>query len=393
MKKILVLLVGIIFLFGCDKEHSVNEQNHSEHKAETSGNDLIAVDYSVSSDGVKAGEPTDLTFVARDSSGNIFREMDIVHEKPIHLLIVSEDLKEFYHIHPEQQNDGSFKVSFAFPNGGYYRLYADLTPKGKSRIVKNFTQIVVGQERAKEKLAVDEKFEKTVDGLRVVMNSDAAFESGRELMLNFQVFDAASNQPVTDLENYLGELAHFVIISEDLRDFVHAHPMSRETVKASEQSHAEHSGHENVPKLSGKDSQSIVSAHVSFPNAAKYKIWAQFQRAGKVITVPFVIETKQGKAEKTLSEAVIPDGAYKIVVSKDGFAPQEIAYKKGQPLKLAFLRIDEENCGDEIVFKDLNIKKKLPVGQVVTVDVPTDKAGEINFACGMEMFKGKIIIQ
>ena len=38
-------------------------------------------------------------------------------------------------------------------------------------------------------------------------------------MLNFQVFDAATNQPVTDFENYLGAKAHFVIISEDLQRF------------------------------------------------------------------------------------------------------------------------------------------------------------------------------
>ena len=307
------------------------------------------------------------------------------------MIVVSEDLKEFYHIHPEQQTDGSFKTTFTFPNGGYYRLYADLSPKGNSQIVKDFTQIVVGTERAKEPLKIDEKFEKTVDGLRVVMNPDAALENGKELMLNFQVFDAATDKPVTDLEKYLGEYAHFVIISEDLRDFVHAHPVSRDNVKSENHQHDSDSEHDE--KLMSKDAESIVSAHVTFPNAAKYKIWVQFQRAGKVIEVPFVVEVKQGKAEKTLSEAKIPDGAFKIVVSKDGFTPQEISYKKGQPLKLAFIRIDEENCGNEIVIKELNIKKKLPVGEVVTVDIPTDKAGEINFACVNNMSKGKIVIQ
>lgn len=391
MKKILVFITGIVLLISCKTESPKNENVQVNTKTESQTNGLIAVDYFVNPGSVKASEPAEMTFTVKNGAGETLREMDIVHEKAIHLLVVSEDLQEFYHLHPEQQTDGSFKVSFAFPNGGYYRIYADLKPKGSEQIVKNFTQLVVGKERAKEPLRVDERFEKTIDGLRVVMTPDAPLESGKDVMLNYQVFDAATNQPVTDLEKYLGEYAHFVIISEDLRDFVHAHPMSKDNVKAEEHSHDSNAKHDE--KMMSANSNSIVSAHVAFPNAAKYKVWAQFQRAGKVINVPLVVETKQGKAEKTLSNIKIPDGAFKVVVSRDGFAPQEISYKKDQPLKLAFIRTDEENCGDEIVFKSLNIKKKLPVGEVVTVDVPTDKTGEINFACGMDMFKGKILIE
>ena len=391
MKKIFVIIFGILFLISCQTDNQKNENDQSNKKSEVQDNKLIAIDYSVNPESVNANEPTELNFKVKTGVNKIVKDFDIVHEKLIHLIIVSEDLKEFYHVHPEQQTDGSFKTIFTFPNGGYYRLYADLSPKGYSQIVKDFTQIVVGTERAKEPLKIDEKFEKTVDGLRVVMNPDAALESGKELMLNFQVFDAATDKPVTDLEKYLGEYAHFVIISEDLRDFVHAHPVSRDNVKSENHQHDSDSEHDE--KLMSKDAESIVSAHVTFPNAAKYKIWVQFQRAGKVIEVPFVIEVKQGKAEKTISEAKIPDGAFKIVVSKDGFTPQEISYKKGQPLKLAFLRIDEENCGNEIVIKELNITKKLPVGEVVTVEISTDKAGEINFACVNNMSKGKIVIQ
>lgn len=391
MKKLLIFLIGIILFTSCKTETLKNENIRANVNSESKNNGLIAVDYSVNPGSVKANEQAEMTFTVKNSAGETIREMEIVHEKLIHLLVVSEDLQEFYHLHPEQQSDGSFKASFSFPNGGYYRIYADLKPKGGEQLVKNFTQTVVGNERPKVPLKVDEKFEKTVGGLRVVMKPDAALESGKDAMLNFEVFDAATNQPVTDLEKYLGEYAHFVIISEDLRDFVHAHPMSKDNVKSEEHSHDSNAKRDD--KFMNQNAEAIVSAHVAFPNAAKYKIWAQFQRGGKVIDVPFVVEVKQGKSEKTLTDVKIPDGAYKVVVSKDGFAPEEISYKKGQPLKLAFVRIDEQNCGDEVVFKALNIRKKLPVGEVVTVDVPTDKSGEINFACGMDMFKGKIVIE
>lgn len=37
-----------------------------------------------------------------------------------------------------------------------------------------------------------------------------------------------------------------------------------------------------------------VSAHTTFPDAGLYKLWAQFQRGGRVITVPFVVRVAAG---------------------------------------------------------------------------------------------------
>lgn len=103
----------------------------------------------------------------------------------------------------------------------------------------------------------------------------------------------------------------------------------------------------------------------------------------------------KGAEEKAVDfkNAKFPEGAFKIVVSENGFTPQEISYRQGQPLKLAFYRADDKNCGSEVIFDDLNIKKKLPVGKVVLVDIPTDKADEFSFACGMNVMKGKIVVQ
>jgi hypothetical protein len=356
---------------------------------------VFTVNFKANPTEIKTGEKTDLIFEVKSPIGETVKDLEIAHEKPMHLLIVSEDLDEFYHEHPEPQADGTLKTNFTFPNGGKYRLYADFTPKESSQTSQNFSVNVNGNERAAKDLKVDEKFEKTVENLRVVMKSDSELVSGKQLMLDFQAFDAQTNQTVTDLENYLGEKAHFVIISQDLQEFVHAHPMSKDNVKKDEHTHGTNSAHGESDKMASPDSASIVSAHVTFPKASVYKLWAQFKRNGKVINIPFTFDIKDGKDEKgvDMSNVKIPEGAFKVLVTKDGFTPQEISYKKGQSLKLAFYRADSENCADEIVFKDLNITKKLPVGEVVTIDVPTDKTGAITFACGMNMFKGKVIVE
>lgn len=397
--KIIALVISVFLAVSCKTEVKTNQNTAAETpKALETGkpivteNGVYSIDLKTNPTEVKAGEDTALTFEIKSPKGEIVKNFEIVHEKPMHLLIVSSDLEEFYHLHPEIQPDGLFKTNFKFPNGGNYQVYADFTMTSLPQAVQDFTVKVSGKERAKVELKPDQKFEKTVDGLRFVMKPNGDLLSGNELMLDYEVFDEA-NKPVTDLENYLGAKAHFVIISQDLKEFVHAHPMSADNVKSDEHSHS--GGHENHEKMANPATSTKVSAHVAFPKASIYKIWAQFQRGGKVITVPFTVDVKAGSKEKgvDMSNVKIPEGAMKIVVSKDGFAPQEITYKKGQPLKLAFYRADDDTCTEEVVFKSLNIKQKLPVGEVVLIDIPTDKSGELNFACGMNMHKGKLIIE
>lgn len=87
------------------------------------------------------------------------------------------------------------------------------------------------------------------------------------------------------------------------------------------------------------------------------------------------------------------DQALKITVSKNGFEPKSIGVKKGQPVKLAFIRTDEENCGEEIVFPKQNIKQKLPLNETVPIEFTPTETGEIGFTCGMNMLRGKILVQ
>ncbi len=348
---------------------------------------------------INAGTPATLSFTVKDKQGGVIKDLQIVHEKPMHLLVVSRDLAEFYHIHPEQSADGSYRVSHVFPNGGDYKLYADFTPKDAVQVVEQIDIKVAGEERAKVALQPDAKFEKSVEGLKVVMKPSAAIKAGQELNLDFQAFDASSGKPATDLQNYLGELAHFVIISEDMKDFVHAHPMAKgekmNDVKMDGKKAANHPSdghdHSTMEGTTAKPSQSEVSAHTAFPRAGLYKLWAQFQRGEKVISVPFIVNVPAGSTEPAKA-ANIPGGATKITVSGDGYTPALISVKKGQPVKLAFYRADSNNCGGEVVFSKQSITRKLPVGETVLVEFTPTEAGEIGFACGMNMLRGKVVV-
>ena len=410
---LVVLFLSAMLIAGCgiatkSGENSRQDDGNAGSSSERQAG-KVSADFKTIPAEVIAGEPAELVFTVRNDKGEVIKDLPVVHEKPLHLLVVSDDLAEYYHIHPDPQADGSYRVSFTFPNGGSYKLYADYTRPDSAQVVENFMLKVSGTERARVDLKADENLEKIIDGFRFVMKPDAELIAGKELMLNFKVSDAKTNQPITDLEKYLGEYAHFVIISQDLTEFVHAHPMSKaehadgshdmNNMGTTDQKMDESKPHSHDDKREMKDmkmqSPSEVSAHTTFPKSGLFKIFAQFQRAGKVITVPFVVNIKEGEKAPVMpvSEVQFPVDAKPVIVSKDGYAPDSVTFTKGEPMKIAFYRTDEENCGGEVVFKDLSITKKLPVGEVVVVDLSALKGNEVSFACGMNMLKGKVLVQ
>jgi plastocyanin domain-containing protein len=92
------------------------------------------------------------------------------------------------------------------------------------------------------------------------------------------------------------------------------------------------------------------------------------------------------------TENAAPTEPIKITVSTS-YEPKSIAVKKGQPVRLDFYRKDDKNCGGEVVFPKLGIKKELPVGETVSVEFTPQETGDLAFTCGMNMMRGKILVQ
>ena len=83
---------------------------------------------------------------------------------------------------------------------------------------------------------------------------------------------------------------------------------------------------------------------------------------------------------------------FTVNVSGSGFSPAALAVKKGKPVRIHFKRDDQPTCADEVVFPDLNVRKQLPANTTTTVEVTPTKEGNLTFACGMNMFKGKLVV-
>ncbi|MBI4036326.1 cupredoxin domain-containing protein [Candidatus Daviesbacteria bacterium] len=105
---------------------------------------------------------------------------------------------------------------------------------------------------------------------------------------------------------------------------------------------------------------------------------------GILFTYWFFLMKKEKEIEVT--------GEVNITVS-GGYSPEVISIPKGKLTKINFIRKDSSSCLEEVVLADFKIRKSLPLNQKVTVEITPESQGEYGFACGMNMFHGKIIVK
>jgi len=244
---------------------------------------------------IKHGAPADVTFAFKDPKGAPVKMFEVVHEKQLHLLVVSSDLSWYAHEHPALQADGTFKASLSFPDPGRYILFSDFTPPGVGQQVVKTELTVPGAPKSPAPLLVDTSQAKMIDGYNVRFSAeDGAIHAGQEAELVFSI--SREGKPVTDLEPYLGAMGHLVLISQDLESFVHSH--SREQGQGDGDGHDGGRGHgdEHGEREKAEGRGPDIRFHALFEEPGIYKGWGQFQHRGKVLTVPYVMEVKTGEA-------------------------------------------------------------------------------------------------
>lgn len=96
-----------------------------------------------------------------------------------------------------------------------------------------------------------------------------------------------------------------------------------------------------------------------------------------------------GTMQQTNAQAPI---AIQVTVDEQGFHPASLTVKAQVPAKITFLRTTDKTCATAVVIPGYNIKKELPLNKPITVELRPQKTGEIGFICGMQMFKGKLVV-
>lgn len=101
-----------------------------------------------------------------------------------------------------------------------------------------------------------------------------------------------------------------------------------------------------------------------------------------------------GLFDRFKKPAVNENGEQVVKVIVDGgYKPETVHLAKGVPAKLVFERVSDKGCLEVVHSPQMGFEANLPLDQEVTFDVKTDQAGEYGFACGMDMFKGKVVVK
>ncbi|ANE45454.1 hypothetical protein SY83_02970 [Paenibacillus swuensis] len=239
--------------------------NHTERTQSPADEHKVHAVWKLSASSPKPQEELTLTIELRDHEEKAIEQFDINHEKKMHLIVVSEDLSYFDHIHPEYKEAGTFEVTTKLPAAGKYKVIADFIPTGMGSMTQTEWITVAGEAPQQKAMEPESELTKVVNGKEIALNIDHLM-AGMDANLSFHIRRADDQTPVSDLEPYLGAVGHVVILSADTEQYLHVHPTDE--------------------RATGPEANFATS----FPKSGVYKIWGQFQHQGEVFVVPFVVE-------------------------------------------------------------------------------------------------------
>lgn len=244
---------------------------------------------------VKAGQRTTLRFqVIHPGTREVVRKFETVHERPYHLFVISQDMSHFEHIHPRQLADGTWTIDVTLPKPGYYKLLSDVLPSGGSSQFIASPLVTAGYDRDlisdSAHLVPDTVPTKTDADITVTVVSDPQqFVVGQYGHITYHLTDTATGKPITDLQTYLGAFGHTLIMSEDMAEYVHSHPLDIIAMPNDD-------GGPPVFRIPpGADLEALrggpdVTFEGLMPKPGRYRAWTQFRRNNRLHTFAFTFD-------------------------------------------------------------------------------------------------------
>jgi len=209
------------------------------------------------------GRPRRLTFMIVGPGGAAVTTYAIVHDKPLHLIVIRRDLSGYQHLHPTMAPDGTWGIDLTLAAPGSYRAIADFTAVvGGQQIATTLgTDLTVAGRYAPVALPAPTQQVKTTN-FTVSYEGTPRTGSIRPILVTVTGPDA---KPAV-LQPYLGAFGHLVMLRQGDLGYVHVHPEPR--------------------LVDGK-----VKLWLAAPSPGAYRMFFDFQVAGRVYTAAWSVTT------------------------------------------------------------------------------------------------------
>jgi hypothetical protein len=231
-----------------------------------------------------AGKQESLRFVIKGPDGRPVTAYEKTHEKDLHLIVVRRDLSGFRHVHPTRDTTGTWSIPFTFGAGGTWRVFTDFAPSGLGRTLTLGTDVNVSGRYIPVPLP-EASSVTSIDGYDVMLAGNPV--AGKESELTFTI--SRGGKPVTDLQPYLGAFGHLVSLRSGDLAYLHNHPAQL--------------------AAAGSKGSPEIRFGTTFPTAATYSLFLDFQHAGSVHTAEFTITVDASGNQTIAPQATMPTGA------------------------------------------------------------------------------------
>lgn len=232
-------------------------------------------------------QPNEVTFNIKQTSqqGGIIRSYQIDMTKLMHLVVISDDFKQFMHEHPSyNRKAGTFRQTITVDPSHAYNVYADSIPKGIGQQVFRFTVPASANSSATmAPLPAGTPSPDTVTvGPYAVKLAKTTLAAQKAEMVPLDITKGGA--PAGDLQPYLGAAGHAVFVNTATLEYVHVHPMVR--------------GAKDATNMGSMDMETPQSGPVAGPHlmmdvpalpVGTYKLWFQFSGGGSLHVAPFTL--------------------------------------------------------------------------------------------------------
>jgi hypothetical protein len=220
------------------------------------------------------------------------------HGHLMHLFLLRVPaMDRFYHLHPDQTQDGVFALDLPSIDAGHYRIFADVvratgfpdTMMTEMEFQQNAGVALAGDDSEVTATSFGDSSSNAIsplaDGGHMVWERESSAPViGRLTWFRFKVEDK-DGKPVNDLEPYMGMAGHAVFVRSDESVFAHVHPAGSVPMAALQlaQNEGNAVSEHNMPMTLPSE----VSFPYGFPRAGDYRLFVQIKRNGKVETGVF----------------------------------------------------------------------------------------------------------
>lgn len=134
-----------------------------------------------------------------------------------------------------------------------------------------------------------------------------------------------------------------------------------------------------------------VPVELGITDGKRYAVTGVLKEGDQVVTLG-ASSLKEGGLVFAAPQELASKGPT-IEITAEGYKPESITVEVGKPVTITFIRRTDQSCGTEITFPELKITKPLPLNIPVEVTFTPQRAGNINFTCGMDMLHGKVVVR